>query len=394
MEVQKVREYRDRYKIDGRTGGVGPAVSVCMFTFHNTLDQVTCLEFSDDEMLVAAGTEESYIRVWNLHGDALPSVVSGGQDQQPPSSSRRLIGHSGAVYSVSFAPAIATPDDLGPVPSTGPRLLLSSSADSTIRMWSLEAWTCLVVFKGHQGPVWNVRWGPHGHYFSSCGWDKTVRVWSQSQISFLRILVDHQTSVSQLAWHPNGLYVFSAGDQADRAIRMWNIINGECVRKFPGHPNSATTLECSPDGKILASADTDGSIFLWDILTGTIIKKCRGHGKGGVWSLSFSVESTVLTSGGADGTVRVWDVNMPADPHKGGMDGETVATGGQADATRLTAASGIQPASGGMGGTKKKGKDIVVTPDQISAFPTKKSPVYKVKFTRMNLIIAGGCYLP
>lgn len=39
MEVQKVREYRDRYKIDGRTGGVGPAVSVCMFTFHNTLDQ-------------------------------------------------------------------------------------------------------------------------------------------------------------------------------------------------------------------------------------------------------------------------------------------------------------------------------------------------------------------
>lgn len=38
MEVQKIKEYRDRFKIEGRTGGTGPGVSVCMFTFHNTLD--------------------------------------------------------------------------------------------------------------------------------------------------------------------------------------------------------------------------------------------------------------------------------------------------------------------------------------------------------------------
>ena len=39
MEVQKVKENRDRFKIEGRTGGVGPGVSVCMFTFHNTFDR-------------------------------------------------------------------------------------------------------------------------------------------------------------------------------------------------------------------------------------------------------------------------------------------------------------------------------------------------------------------
>jgi transcription initiation factor TFIID subunit 5 len=39
MEVQKIKESRDRFKIESRTGGVGPAVSVCMFTFHNTLDR-------------------------------------------------------------------------------------------------------------------------------------------------------------------------------------------------------------------------------------------------------------------------------------------------------------------------------------------------------------------
>lgn len=36
LEMSKVRENRDRFKIDGRTGGVGTSVSACMFTFHNT----------------------------------------------------------------------------------------------------------------------------------------------------------------------------------------------------------------------------------------------------------------------------------------------------------------------------------------------------------------------
>lgn len=37
LEMQKLRENRDRFKIEERTGGVGTAVSACMFTFHNTL---------------------------------------------------------------------------------------------------------------------------------------------------------------------------------------------------------------------------------------------------------------------------------------------------------------------------------------------------------------------
>lgn len=39
MEVQKVKEDRDRFKIEGKTGGVGAGVSVTMFTFHNTYDR-------------------------------------------------------------------------------------------------------------------------------------------------------------------------------------------------------------------------------------------------------------------------------------------------------------------------------------------------------------------
>lgn len=39
MEVQKIKEHRDRFRIESRTGGIGPQLSVCMFTFHNSLDR-------------------------------------------------------------------------------------------------------------------------------------------------------------------------------------------------------------------------------------------------------------------------------------------------------------------------------------------------------------------
>ncbi|KXJ92915.1 WD40-repeat-containing domain protein [Microdochium bolleyi] len=398
MEMQKVRENRDRFRIEGRTGGVGTAASVCMFTFHNTLGNVSAMDFSKDSKLVAVGTTDSYIRVWSLDGKELKSKMP---NDTLVTNNRKLIGHSAPVYSVSFADSIANAErdvfEADSKPETDTKLLLSCSADGQIRLWSLEVWSCLCIYKGHDGPVMSLSWGPHGHYFASGGWDKTVRIWAQDHASAQRLCVGHDTAISALTWHPNGAYVFSSSDESDKSVRMWSLSTGTCVRVFSGHTDHITALECAPDGKLLASADVGGNIFLWDIAKGERIKRCRGHGRGGIWSLSFSVESSVLASGGQDNTVRIWDVEVPTEGKSSAQqsegDASATAAAGQGDGK---AAPTNNANATGMGSTtgKKKGKDVTVTPDQISAFPTKKTPVLKVQFTRMNLVVAGGCYLP
>ncbi|KAI1377136.1 WD40 repeat-like protein [Hypoxylon crocopeplum] len=401
MEMQKVRENRDRFRIEGRTGGIGPAISVCMLTFHNHLSSIACIDFSRDQELVAVGTTESYIRVWSMNGKALKSRVPGEENLKV--NNRKLIGHSGPVYTVAFSDSIANldhniyEDECKSRPETDSNLLLSCSYDGQVRLWSLDTWSCLCIYRGHDGPVSALSWSPHGHYFVTGGWDKTVRVWSQDHASAQRLLVGHDTMISAVTWHPNGTYVFSASDETDTTIRMWSVLTGHPVRIFTGHAEYISALECAPNGKILASADIAGNIFLWDIEKGTRIKRCRGHGRNGIWSLSFSVESNVLVSGGQDNTVRVWDVEMPAEGSRPANqqdgDGTIVATGGQPDGKQ--AGQTTQPASGATSGAgKRKGKEVMITPDQISAFPTKKTPVLKVQFTRMNLVLASGCYYP
>lgn len=340
--------------------------------------------------------QDSYIRVWTLDGSPIPATYPEMEDL-PPANSRRLFGHSGPVYAVSFAPSIASPDDAEV--KTNARWLLSSSADKTIRLWSLDLWQCVVVYRGHAQPVWDLSWGPYGHYFVSGSNDKTARLWVTDRIRQQRIFAGHDQDVDSVCFHPNSAYVFTGS--SDHTVRMWAITTGNAVRMFTGHTGNITSLACSNDGKVLASADDHGSIFLWDLAPGRLLKRMRGHGKGGIWSLSFSVESTVLVSGGADGTVRVWDVAGPAqDP--AGNQGRVVGEGGagtKIDGGSSTATSNAQTSAGGVAGVgtstnKKKGKDVIVTPDQISAFPTKKSPVYKVRFTGMNLVVAGGAYMP
>lgn len=409
MEVSRIRENRDRFRIQGRTGGVGPGVSVTMITLHNTFDSLNCIEISGDNALVAVGTSESYIRVWSLDNKPLVSPLDpAGQE---PSSSRRLIGHSGPVYALSFSPSIALKDaDRAANVSGAPRYLLSCSADSTIRLWSLDTFSNLVVYRSHTSPVWDVRFGPSGHYFVSGGADRTARLWSTSHISPHRLFVGHDSDVDVVAWHPNSAYVFTASGSADRSVRMWDVQRGTAVRLFTGHMGNVTALCASRSGKSLASADDRGELIIWDLASGRLVKRMRGHGRGGVWSLAWSVESTVLVSGGADGTVRVWDVQ----PASTATDGKVIGEGGagqKVDAAAATAnaasstagttgagAANSTQTSGTVnvapGGQQKKSKDVVVSAEQISAFPTKKSPVYTVRFTQMNLVVAGGAYLP
>lgn len=102
-------------------------------------------------------------------------------DERSGEISRSLFGHSGPVYSVSFSPDRT--------------LLLSCSEDSTIRLWSLQIWTCLVVYKGHMLPVWDVKFSPLGYYFASCGNDRTARLWATDHYQPLRIFAGHFSDV-------------------------------------------------------------------------------------------------------------------------------------------------------------------------------------------------------
>ncbi len=70
--------------------------------------------------------------------------------------------------------------------------------------------------------------------------------------------------------------------------------------------SSILSVAFSPDGKLLATGDTNGDIWLWEIIISQPILKCKGH-KNCVRSVSFSPNGYTLASGSDDQTVKLWD---------------------------------------------------------------------------------------
>uniref|UniRef100_A0A0E0AH38 TFIID subunit TAF5 NTD2 domain-containing protein n=1 Tax=Oryza glumipatula TaxID=40148 RepID=A0A0E0AH38_9ORYZ len=248
-------------------------------------------------------------------------------------------GHSGPVYSAMFSP-------IGD-------FLLSSSADSTIRLWNTKLNANLVCYKGHNYPVWDVQFSPVGHYFASASHDRTARIWSMDKIQPLRIMAGHLSDVDCVQWHVNCNYI--ATGSSDKTVRLWDVQTGECIRMFIGHRSMVLSLAMSPDGRYMASGDEDGTIMMWDISSGRCVSPLVGHNSC-VWSLAYSCEGALLASGSADCTVKLWDVASSTKTLK--MDD---TKGGSANRLRM-----------------------------LKALPTKSTPVYTLQFSRRNLLFAAG----
>ncbi len=72
-------------------------------------------------------------------------------------------------------------------------------------------------------------------------------------------------------------------------------------------PRHALCVVCSPDGKLLASGNDDGSLGLWDAAEKRFLGIFGGH-KNRISALAFSVDGRTLTSASVDGVVKIWDV--------------------------------------------------------------------------------------
>ncbi|RKP27510.1 WD40-repeat-containing domain protein [Syncephalis pseudoplumigaleata] len=366
MEVKRIKDLAKQTALDCHA-----LPSICCYTVHNTNDNLHCMAFSEDLSLMACGFSDSYVQLWSLDGQPLRGLRSDlSLDQMNQESDllkarddtdhtyRRLIGHSGPVYGLSFSP--------------DSRFLLSSSEDSTVRLWSLDTYSNVVCYRGHNYPVWDVEFGPYGFYFATASHDRTARLWSTEHPYPLRIFAGHLSDVDCLKFHPNSRYLLTGS--SDQTVRMWDVQHGQCVRVLKDHRAPIYALATSSDGRLAASAGADKIIRLWDLGSGRLIKRFHGH-QSSVYSLAFSAEGNLLCSGSADETVRVWDVTRELTETE-----QLEAKAAMKEALRMASLLLTMV--------------HMCSVDLLGTYPTKSTPIYKVHVTRRNLAIVGGAFLP
>jgi WD40 repeat protein/beta-lactamase regulating signal transducer with metallopeptidase domain len=239
---------------------------------------VNALAFAPDGKLLASVGFDGLLRLW---------------DPATGKAVRWISGHKAPVNCVAFSP--------------DGKLVAVGDSNPAIRLWEVESGKLVHGSFWHVASVQGLAFGADGQTIVTT--DGPVRIW-QVNPPEEHAKIDNWTEVRSIARAPND-QALAIGLGYDHAISLWSRNgDGELQRHVPGgHHYGTNALAFSPDGKILASAGSDGRIKLWDIGTRRMVAEAAAN-RSAALAVAFSPDGKQLASAGDDHKVRLWSVDQ------------------------------------------------------------------------------------
>jgi len=179
-----------------------------ILTLKGHTGRVTSLAFHADEQVLATGSADKNVMVW----DAKDGQVL-----------RLLRGHKELVTCVAFRP--------------GSPMLASGSADHSVRIWDLTTGQMVLLLSKHTETVLGVAYSPDGNWLASASPDETIIVWDANTGQILHTLLG---AGNQVAFSLDSQRLASAG--ADGSVKIWDASSGRLYQSLP-RPFPQTRLD-------------------------------------------------------------------------------------------------------------------------------------------------------
>ena len=152
------------------------------------------------------------------------------------------------------------------------QFLATGSVDGQIQLWDITTWTVLAVFPTYPDWPFYVCISPDSQLLAAGTSQNEVKIWD-----------------------------LRSSDRLDPKS------SPVAIATLTGHSALVSTIQFSPNGKLLVTAGTDRSVRLWDTQTWYEFYHWQSYNNG-IWSVVFRSDNNQFITGGQDGIARIWDV--------------------------------------------------------------------------------------
>jgi RNA polymerase sigma factor (sigma-70 family) len=174
--------------------------------------------------------------------------------------------------------------------------------DCSVRLWETATGKPLVRHPGPQGAIRFLVFAPDSKRVATASHEGAVQVWEAATGKLLR----RWEMFGPLAFTPDGRTLVRGGWQ-DGEVRLLDPDTGKLLRRFPAHAKGVFALDLARDGKLLATAGSDGFVRLWDLATGRMVQDFGGKQQSIAWRVALSPDARLVVTAHERGTVRLWD---------------------------------------------------------------------------------------
>lgn len=317
----------------------------CQLLQEDNNELITSLAISADGRVVATGTGDGTVQVWNLSdprpapkvvshhqgrvsGVALTKdagrIASGGADgvvelSNLTGADRRDMQTGREVFTVAFNPAGDT--------------LAAGGAGDAIMFWTINqippegGQPDIKLPNAHPGGVMSVAFSPNGDLIASGGVDKTVRLWKTDPLGPLPEFTTltgkaHTAAVTSVAFDAGGSRLVSGSN--DQTVQLWDVAQARRIGDpLVGHQGLVLSVAFVSNGDRdeIVSGGNDQLLRFWNGDIGQPTSApLIGH-QGAVTGVAISANGRRVVSGGVDGNVILWDAatgtkdkQMPSGP--------------------------------------------------------------------------------
>ncbi len=230
-EPPTVPEWRCVALCEGHAESVG-AIAMSRKAFSEDTAPSGSKNGVDSLRFMFTGSQDRTIKMWDL--GSVP--LTAGEDDDE--------GSAHVVKCKSLTTHKAHEKDINSLDvAPNDRLLVSGSQDRTAKVWEIEyvatgagvrgelrlVGTC----KGHKRGVWCVRFGRAERVLATGSGDKTVKLWSLDDFTCVKTFEGHTNSVLRVDFINAGIQMISSA--SDGLLKLWNVRDETCAATMDNH---------------------------------------------------------------------------------------------------------------------------------------------------------------